>query len=90
MLNIGESPKEGEGFLWSPISMDYLPRKSCLSAILEENPDPKYNLSAKACRGILNRAERRGKKLPTMLKEALERQSISKSEPEKQGEAKEY
>ena len=45
---------------------------SHLSDILETNPDPKYNLSAKACQGILTRAERRGKELPPMLKEALE------------------
>lgn len=37
---------------------------SRLSDILEKNPDPKYNLSAKACQGILNRANRRGKTLP--------------------------
>ncbi len=34
----------------------------------------KYYLSAKACEGILRRAERRGKELPPMLKEALEQQ----------------
>ena len=45
-----------------------------LSQILEENADPKYRLSAKACQGILNRAERRGKELPKELKEALEEQ----------------
>ena len=45
---------------------------SHLSEILEMNPDPKYNLSAKACQGILNRAERRGKKLPQILQDALE------------------
>jgi hypothetical protein len=45
---------------------------SHLSDILEENPDPKYTLSAKACMGILTRANRRGKKLPPMLQEALE------------------
>lgn len=48
---------------------------SKLSQILEINPDPKYNLSAKACQGILRRAENRGKELPKMLKEALERQA---------------
>lgn len=32
-------------------------------------------LSAKACEGILRRAERRGKELPPMLKTALEQQS---------------
>jgi len=46
-----------------------------LSQILEENPDPKYNLSQKACQGILNRAEKRGKKLPLMLEMALRRQA---------------
>ena len=45
---------------------------SRLSEILERNPDPKYNLSGKACQGITNRASRRGKKLPPMLQEALE------------------
>ena len=46
-----------------------------LSQILEENPDPKYNLTPKACAGILRRAERRGKKLPEALKTVLELQS---------------
>lgn len=49
--------------------------ESRLSQILEDNPHPKYFLSAKACQGILRRAERRGKELPPMLKEALIRQS---------------
>ena len=44
---------------------------SHLSDILDENPDPKYRLSSKACLGILTRASRRGKKLPPMLEEAL-------------------
>ena len=48
---------------------------SRLSAILEEYPHPKYYLSAKACQGILRRAERRGKELPEMLKQVLIRQS---------------
>ena len=46
-----------------------------LSQILERNPDPKYNLSAKACQGILNRAEKRGKKLPEALEKALRAQA---------------
>lgn len=45
--------------------------ESRLSQILEENPPPKYSLSAKACTGILNRAKRRGKPLPPELEEAL-------------------
>ena len=47
---------------------------SHLSQILEEQPLPKYSLSARACRGILNRSEKRGKPLPEILKEALENQ----------------
>ena len=44
-----------------------------LSDILEIGDVPsKYCLSAKACRGILRRAERRGKNLPPMLALALE------------------
>ena len=44
---------------------------SSLSEVLEMNAPEKYSLSAKACRGILRRAEKRGKELPDMLKEAL-------------------
>lgn len=45
--------------------------ESHLSQILEDSPHQKYYLSAKACQGILNRAERRGKELPELLKKAL-------------------
>ena len=48
---------------------------SRLSAILEDAPHPKYYLSAKACKGILNRVERRGKKLPEQLETALRAQA---------------
>ena len=44
---------------------------SSLRSILEEDAPKKYYLSAKACGGILNRAERRGKALPPLLWEAL-------------------
>ena len=46
--------------------------ESTLSSILEASAPEKYYLSAKACEGILRRAERRGKELPPMLKTALE------------------
>ena len=46
-----------------------------LSAILQENAPERYSLSPKACKGILRRAERRGKDLPPLLKAALERQA---------------
>lgn len=44
---------------------------SSLSEVLEMSVPEKYSLSAKACRGILRRAEKRGKVLPPMLQEAL-------------------
>ena len=60
MLQCGESPNAAV--------------ESHLSWILETNPNPKYNLSPKACQGILRRAEKRGKVLPTILKDALIKQ----------------
>ena len=62
--NTGESP-----------SVDV---ESRLSWILERNAPEKYYLSALACQGILRRAEKRGKKLPEILKVALE-QMIERS-----------
>lgn len=59
-LNIGERPN--------------VERESTLLQILEDNAPEKYYLSAKACEGILRRAERRGKELPPILKEALKQQ----------------
>lgn len=56
-LNTGESPSVAV--------------VSTLSSILEANAPEKYYLSARACEGILRRAERRGKELPKMLREAL-------------------
>ena len=75
--SFGESPKEGV--------------ESRLSQILEDSALPKYYLSAKACRGILNRAEKRGKELPEILKTALVEQakpSAFKNEPENLGGGK--
>lgn len=66
--SFGESPRDGA--------------ESRLSQILEATPHPKYYLSAKACRGILNRAARRGKDLPEALRKALEAQSIACKETE--------
>ena len=54
---------------------------SRLSQILEASPPQKFSLSAKACEGILRRAEKRGKELPKELHDALVRQaSVSDSE----------
>jgi hypothetical protein len=57
-LNTSASPNDAEG--------------CSLSAVLETGPIPqRYYLSAKACQGILRRAEKRGKSLPPMLEAAL-------------------
>ena len=56
---------------------------SRLSQILEETPHPKYNLTAKACQGILRRAERRGKDFQKLLKAVLIRQSQGVSPQER-------
>ncbi len=53
--------------------------ESRLSQILEDTPHQKYSLSAKACMGILRRAERRGKKLPPELEKALCAQIASRN-----------
>ena len=90
-LSSGEFRKDADGLLSSQISTDSaqpkyfltlncgekprVPNPTKLSEILESNVDEKYNLSAKACQGILNRAERRGKELPDALLKALTEQA---------------
>ena len=60
MLNFSEWPSAAGGSLCS------------LSEVLETGPLPeRFFLSAKACSGILRRAEKRGKKLPERLRKAL-------------------
>lgn len=70
-LNISECPNDAE--------------ESSLSQVLETTSIPqKYFLSARACEGILKRAERRGKVLPDTLRAALERSVRTQSrEPAK-------
>lgn len=50
-------------------------KESNLSQILEETPPLKYYLSQKACLGALNRAKKKGKKLPEILELALKIQA---------------
>ena len=57
---------------------------SQLSQILQDDAPPKYSLSARACIGILNRAEKRGKGLPEILKNALESQ-VTRSNCDSEG-----
>lgn len=54
--------------------------KKRLSETLETSVDEKYNLSPRACAGILRRAEQRGKPLPVELLIALRGQSQRTSE----------
>lgn len=57
-----------------PLNTGVAPRESVrcdLSNILEYNPDEKYDLSKKACLGILRRAKERDKLLPEQLEWAL-------------------
>ena len=56
-----------------------------LSDILEPQVDPKYFLSPKACAGILRRAEKRGKELPTTLRHALQAVAAELKEAANQG-----
>ena len=60
-LNTGVSPREEI--------------ESSLSRILQETVPGRYYLTKKACRGILRRADERGKELPEKLKRALEIQA---------------
>ena len=46
--------------------------ESTLWQILQANAPEKYYLSARACDGIMRRADRRGKEMPPILREALE------------------
>ena len=61
--NSGESPSDAP--------------ESTLSQILQEQPHPKYSLSATACLGILRRADKRGKTIIPILRQALERQAAA-------------
>nr|DAE39017.1 MAG TPA: Cytosine specific methyltransferase [Caudoviricetes sp.] len=83
-LRTGEKPSETAVqemlSVWGPHSVA---EESRLSQILEVNPLSKYNLTAKACQGILRRAERRGKDLPKLLKAVLIRQSQGASPQER-------
>ena len=63
MRSFGECPREEN--------------ESHLSQILQDSAHQKYSLSEKACAGILRRAKKRGKELPKVLKDALEKQCLN-------------
>ena len=62
-LNFGESPNAAAAV--------------SLSSILQANVPERYFLTSRACEGILRRAASRGKKLPDVLRIALETQSAA-------------
>lgn len=73
MRSFGEQPST----LMAECGFPGLPNgvsESHLSQILQD-AEPRYYLSHKACLGILNRAKRKGRELPEMLKQALEKQA---------------
>lgn len=96
MLSSGEFLREESGLLCLPISTDSQPHRfyltinttekpteempTQLSDILQSDAKEKYRLSERACRGILNRAAKRGKILPEILKQALESQISNANE----------
>lgn len=73
-LTSTDSPHQGFCLTLNLSERPRVANPTLLSEVLEEEADAKYNLSSKACQGILNRANRRGKKLPEILKQALENQ----------------
>ena len=70
------------GLLWTANTSEWRnDGDACsLSAILEECPDPKYSLSARACAGILRRAEKCGRELPKQLAEALSSRAANQTQ----------
>lgn len=75
MHSFGEHPREENASRLSWILEDSPHQKSFLREEDYQRYMSRYRLSAKACQGILNRAERRGKKLPNELRDALEKQA---------------
>ena len=75
---------EENGFLdFGMISQAKPERRLALSQVLEKGSIPqRYFLSGTACAGILRRAERRGKELPTQLLHALQAVAGASSAPE--------
>ena len=75
------SPWRGDALTLNTGVSPSVAKESSLWQTLEERPHPKNYLTAKACLGILRRAEERGKELPPQLKEALEVQAGLRQPP---------
>lgn len=76
---LSEMDALGYGLAWRVLDAQFFvwPKDASVCSLLEVL-EPcvarKYFLSAKACRGIISRADRRGKPLPKRLRNALEKQ----------------
>ena len=85
-LRAGRWSSNGESWMrnTSESHNDAAECSSSLSSILQSPNDvpTRYYLSAKACVGILRRAERRGKQLPDRLRKALEAVVTSQTPPQ--------
>ena len=75
--------QEWNGFARGVISSEKPNLQTSLSEILESSASVKYYLSPTACRGILRRAAKRGKELPTELRRALEQAATDTAKSEK-------
>ncbi|GHU42279.1 hypothetical protein FACS1894111_05950 [Clostridia bacterium] len=71
----GEQVSHGGNLIRSIGEFPNVENESSLWEILEPKAHHKYSLSAKACLGMLKRAEKRGKKLPELLSAVLKIQA---------------
>lgn len=76
---LSEMDALGYGLAWRVLDAQFFGvaqrrERVSLLEVLEPCVARKYFLSAKACRGIISRADRRGKPLPKRLRNALEKQ----------------
>jgi hypothetical protein len=85
VVTTGETLRKSSGFSWSSAGMGFngacltasfsespsAARVCSLSDILEPHVPQRFYLSPRACKGVLRRAEKRGRTLPSRLQEAL-------------------
>lgn len=75
MLEASQAVQLGDSWTLNTGECPSVENVSTLYTILTENVPQKYYLSAKACLGILRRAEQRGRTLPEVLETALKQQA---------------
>ena len=81
-------PKQGirtsNGECWTRNTLEWPNDASVcsLSQVLDPHAAERYSLSPKTCRGILERSSRRGRSLPSLLRQALEQVAQTTTKPE--------